>query len=715
MSKRIALVALPLGLRKPLSYSIPDELEGILKPGHRVLVPLRGRRTHGYVVDCLPAAQAPVLTGRIKPVEALEPDEPLLEGALFKLVRWVADYYACPIGEVFEAALPGQVWKGRARARKTADAQDLPEALEQPLHLTPHQSEVLATILGALPAHRVAEEGAGKRGAPPVFLLHGVTGSGKTEVYLNIAQHLLDQGRGTLMLVPEIAMGTQLVQRFQRRLGNSVGIFHSGMAAGERRTNWWRAREGELPVIVGTRSAAFVPIPRLGAIIIDEEHEGAYKQGDSPRYHGRDVALMRARIEGVVAIAGSATPSLESRHNVDLEKFRYLSMPERVEQRPTACVVMADLRPREEEAHPSDRTLSPKAPDGEQARARAIEVLSQPRLAGEPFSELLLERLRNCLDRKEQAIIFLNRRGHSTSVQCVGCGLVAPCPNCSVILTYHRQGGHLRCHYCGHREEEIRSCPSCGGRDFLYGGFGTQKVESQLRTHMPGARILRMDMDTTRRRGAHREMIGAFEDREIDILVGTQMVGKGLDFPGVTLVGVLLADREMAIPDFRGQERAFQILTQVAGRAGRGDRPGQVILQTFMPDHFVIQAAASQDYEKFYAVEIEERRALGFPPFSRQAHLLLDDPKEERVIQYSERLQQHLVSWIARQAIQGVQIFGPAPMPLERMKGRYRWHLTLRTLSARKLKPVVEEAIRWDEAQRGGVRLIVDVDPLHSL
>ncbi|MBD3335368.1 MAG: primosomal protein N', partial [Candidatus Eisenbacteria bacterium] len=338
-----------------------------------------------------------------------------------------------------------------------------------------------------------------------------------------------------------------------------------------------------------------------------------------------------------------------------------------------------------------------------------------PRLPGQAFAPLLLDRLRACLERREQAIIFLNRRGHSTSVQCEDCGYVYPCPNCSVILTYHRQEKVLRCHYCGHREGTVEACPECRGRNFLFGGMGTQKVESQLRTHFPHARIVRMDMDTTRRRGAHGEMIGAFERGEVDILVGTQMVGKGLDFPGVTLVGVLLADREMAIPDFRGQERAFQLLTQVAGRAGRGSRPGQVIFQTYMPEHFVIQTAARQDYEAFYVAEVEERRVLGFPPFTRQAHLMLDDPKAERVADYARRLYDHLAQWAESSSLQGVKLFGPAPMPLERLKGRYRWHVTARAGSVRALKPVLEETLSWDKRQRRRVRLIIDVDPLHSL
>jgi primosomal protein N' (replication factor Y) len=619
--------------------------------------------------------------------------EPLLDERILETALWVADYYACPVGEILEAALPAQVWRGRPRRVRDPGLAD--GAPQEPHLLTPHQKPALESLLEAVRPAAPRPEG-----KPPVFLLQGVAGSGKTEIYLRLASHLADRGCGTLVLVPEIAMGTQLVQRFARRLGPKVGFFHSGMPAGQRRTTWWRAREGEIQVVVGARSAVFVPMPKLGAIVVDEEHEPAYKQTESPRYHGRDVAVLRAQREGALAVLGSATPSMETRHNVELGKYRLLLLPERVEKRPPAKVILVDLRPQRE---------------GRRAAGPIPEVVSQPRAPGQVFSHLLSQRLRSCLGRGEQAILFLNRRGHSTSVQCQDCGHVYRCPNCSVILTFHRPDALLRCHYCGHVERDVRSCPSCQGGEFLFGGFGTQKVEGHLRRNFPEARVLRMDLDTTRRSGAHREMIEKFEGGEVDILVGTQMVGKGLDFPGVTLVGVLLADREMAIPDFRAQERAFQILTQVAGRAGRGERPGEVVFQTFMPEHFLIRAAALQNYETFYEAEAKEREALGFPPYARLVHLLLDDPREERVVRRSRSLQRHIVEWMAGRGLRNVHVLGPAPMVLERLKGRHRWHLTLRGSSARSLRPVIRECIGWNETHRSSVRLMVDVDPLHVL
>jgi primosomal protein N' (replication factor Y) len=695
MSTRIAQIALPVALRQALSYAVPPELDGILEPGHRVRVPIRGRETHGYVLSIHPAGEAPATTGRLKAILEAQPAEPLLDSRIMKVALWVADYYACPVGEVLEAALPAQVWKGRPRRGREPDLGDATP--DEPLPLTPHQEEALASILESLGAGDAA------KGPRPAFLLQGVAGSGKTEVYLQLAAHLAEQGRGTLVLVPEIAMGTQLVQRFARRLGSKVGFFHSGMPAGQRRATWWRARQGEIQVVVGARSAVFVPIRDLGAVVVDEEHESAYKQTESPRYHGRDVAVLRASFEAAVTVLGSATPSLESRRNVEQGKYRRLLLPERVEKRPPATVVLVDLRPSTVE-------------DGaEPEHASVPEVVRQPRVRGQVFSPLLLQRLRSCMEKKEQAILFLNRRGHSTSVQCQDCGHVYRCPNCSVILTFHRHDAVLRCHHCGHVVRDVRTCPSCQGEEFLFGGLGTQKVEGQLRRHVPDARVLRMDLDTTRRRGAHKDMIESFERRDVDILVGTQMVGKGLDFPGVTLVGVLLADREMAIPDFRAQERAFQILTQVAGRAGRGDRPGEVVFQTFMPEHFVIRAAALQDYEEFYAAESKERRALGFPPYSRLVHLLLDDPREERVVRRSKSLQRHVLEWMAMHGVRNVEVLGPAPMVLERLRNRYRWHLTLKGPTAKSLRAVVGECLQWDRTHRSSVRLMVDVDPLHSM
>lgn len=692
----IAQIALPLALRQTLSYAVPAELEGVLRPGHRVRVPIRGRETHGYVLSIHTADRTPSDKASLRTILDVQPSEPLLDPQIMKVALWVADYYACPVGEALEAALPAQVWKGRPRRVRDPDFGD--GGPDRPLRLTPHQSEALTSILEALKAGTTRGKAPG-----PVFLLQGVAGSGKTEIYLQLASHLAEQGRGTLVLVPEIAMGTQLVQRFARRLGSKVGFFHSGMPPGQRRATWWKAREGEIQVVVGARSAVFVPIQGLGAVVVDEEHEPAYKQTESPRYHGRDVAVLRASFEGALTVVGSATPSLESRRNVEQGKYRHLILPERVEKRPPAKVILVDLRHGKE------------GEGAEVMRDSAPEVVSQPRARGEVFSHLLLQRLRSCVERREQAILFMNRRGHSTSVQCQDCGHVHRCPNCSVILTFHRHDAVLRCHYCGHTVHEVQTCPECRGREFLFGGFGTQKVEAQLGRHLPKARILRMDLDTTRRRGAHRDMIRTVERGEIDVLVGTQMVGKGLDFPGVTLVGVLLADREMAIPDFRAQERAFQILTQVAGRAGRGERPGEVVFQTFMPEHFLIRAAALQDYEVFYAAESKERKALGFPPYSRLVHLLLDDPREERVVRRSKSLQRHALHWMGTRAIRNVQVLGPAPMVLERLKNRYRWHLTLRGPTARSLKAVVRECLLWNQANRSSVRLMVDVDPLHAL
>ncbi|MFH1143274.1 MAG: primosomal protein N' [Candidatus Eisenbacteria bacterium] len=704
----IAQVAMPLALSRPLSYLVPPELQGRLVPGHRVRVPLRGRRAFGIVV----ALSCEPLPGvKLRAIEALDPDDVLLSPVLLELTQWVARYYAAPLGMVLEAAVPRAVARPPAKAGENdgaAPGHSGREGSASPFVLNPDQAQALAAIRVGLEAGRAA-----------TYLLQGVTGSGKTEVYIQAMATALERGRSALLLVPEIALGTQVVARIRERFGEAAVEYHSQLTPGERRRAWWSVHRGAR-IVVGARSAVFVPLARLGLIVVDEEHEPSYKQNETPRYHGRDTALMRARLEKAVTVLGSATPSLESRRNAELGKYEHLRLPERVEARMRARVTLVDLRavgatgPQEgaPAAGATGVPVEPPAAGASPADPMAVRIVSAGDSdRGEPLSDYLRERLRAAIGAGDQAILFLNRRGYSTAVQCRHCGHVFECPRCSVVLTFHRTEHLLRCHYCNHELRRQETCPKCGGHDFSYSGVGTQRVEAALVQHLPGARVLRMDLDSTRRRGTLAGMIASFERGDADVLLGTQMVAKGFDFPRVTLVGVINADREMNLPDFRAQERAFQLLTQVAGRAGRGVKPGEVVFQTYLPDHHVVTTAGRQDYEDFYRFELEERRQFHYAPFRRMANLLFDGPDEAAVIRKANTVADQL------RDRPGLMLLGPAPMPLSRLKNQYRWHLTL--LSGRPailmaaLGMILESA--WSARQRGGVRIQGDMDPVSML
>ncbi len=682
MTPRFASVALPIAIHEALTYAVPEDLQGMLHVGSRVLVPLKGRKMAGFVVAL--ADRAPIEAARLRYIERVDPEEPLLERPLMDLVEWVAEYYAAPLGQVCESAVPRSVVKkpkgvtAGSRVPQEWGNAEIPQ-------LTTHQARAVSEVIESLRSPKAR-----------TFLLEGVTGSGKTEVYLRAAEWVLERGGSVLFLVPEIALGSLLLQRVRMRFGDAVGEYHSQMKATERRETWWLAKGGRVRVVVGARSAVFVPMRDLRLVVVDEEHEPAYKQSETPRYHGRDVALMRARLEGAVTLLGSATPSLESRYNVERGKFALLELPERVESKPRPTVTLVDLR--------ASNTTAELGTTPAGIRKVAAGATS----GDEPLSPYLLSRLRETIAAGNQAIVFMNRRGFSTAVQCRDCGHVFECPKCSVALTYHKAARRLRCHYCNYGMDAPSSCPTCGGTHFVLGGVGTQRIEAALQRHLPEARVLRVDLDSTRRRGASIDMLARFGRGEADILLGTQMIAKGLDFQRVTLVGVVSADSEMALPDFRSQERAFQLLTQVAGRAGRGAAAGEVVFQTFMPQHHVIETAALQDYERFYAAELEERRLLGYPPFRRMVNILIDGPDETAVIRHAEEMATIL------QDERGIEILGPAPMPLSRLKGKYRWHVTLLSSSPKTLAEVLRRRVLRAE-RRSGIRVQVDVDPASML
>ncbi len=565
-----------------------------------------------------------------------------------------------------------------------------PAAPAVPLEPTPAQRQALARIL----ADREAED------VPLPFLLHGVTGSGKTLVYIQLLRYLVrEEDRSAIVLVPEISLTPQTVSRFRAWFGDEVAVLHSALSDGERYDQWRQIRDGQKAIVVGARSALFAPVPRLGAIVVDEEHDSSYKQSEAPRYHARDVAVMRARMAGAVCVLGSATPSLESWQNAARGKFNLLTLPERVGGRPMPPVAVVDLRRgRDPAAQP------PSGGSGGGGTGSSSGVLSAT----------LVEAVEAGLERGEQSILLLNRRGYSSFIQCRGCGEVQECPRCSVSLTYHRRRKRLLCHHCRHEEGVPSRCPRCGDTDLSYRGLGTEQVERVVTETFPQARVARMDVDTTAGKWSHAEILGRVGRGEVDILLGTQMIAKGLDFPGVTLVGVVNADVGLHLPDFRASERTFQLLSQVAGRAGRGDRGGQVLIQTAVPDHYAVSSALSHDFEGFARRELSERKAPPYPPLTRLVNVVVSSPASDLAAEGAEEA----ASWVRRRLRElgpDATVVGPAPAPIERLHGRWRWHFFLRggtpAATTRLLRALLEAA----PVPAGDVRLVVDRDPVALL
>jgi len=508
-------------------------------------------------------------------------------------------------------------------------------------------------------------------------LLHGVTASGKTEVYLNAISNCLELGRRAMVLVPEIALTAQVVDIFTGRFGDEVAVLHSKLSEGERHDEWKRLQQGHAGIVVGARSAVFAPLENIGLIVMDEEHEPSYKQESSPRYHTRDVVMERARRNGALTLLGSATPSIETYFDAKQGRIALLALPERIGNRRLPQVEVVDMR----------------------------EEWKQQKGM---FCTRLIEEMGERLSKRQQTILFLNRRGYSNFVLCRDCGYVAKCPNCDISLALHVADNSLRCHHCDYTVNVPSVCPDCGGKRLKGFGIGTEKVEEEALRYFPHARVERMDKDTTTRKGAHANILSRFRRGEVDILIGTQMVAKGLDFPEVTLVGVINADTAINLPDFRAAERAFQLLTQVAGRAGRGNEPGRVIVQTFNPDHYSIRHSVLQDYQAFYQEEIAYREELMYPPFRRFANMIFIDENEQAAKDRSVLLAQTLKKVIPENA----EVIGPAPAPIPKINNRYRHHLLLRCEREEDLSSIIRSALaQLSSAEKAG--LTVDIDPIH--
>lgn len=560
-----------------------------------------------------------------------------------------------------------QGWLTRKQVEQYRDPFNAPVKKTQAPLLMPDQEKAVAAITAAEKAK-----------TPTPFLLEGVTGSGKTEVYLQTIAAALKYQRTALMLVPEIALTPQMVNRVRGRFGHQVAVLHSGLSVGEKYDEWRRIARGEAQVVVGARSAVFAPLKNIGIIIIDEEHEGSYKQDSMPRYHARDVALWRARYHQCPVVLGSATPALESRARAQKGVYQWLRLPHRINGQDLPRVQLVDMR----------------------------RVMGETQVAD--FSPQLVTALRERLNRNEQVVLMLNRRGYAAFAMCRECGFVVQCPNCDISLTFHRDRQRMQCHYCGHEQPVPQKCPQCGSRYIGFYGTGTQKVAEELHQLVPAARVLRMDVDTTRRKGAHERILEQFGNHDADVLLGTQMIAKGLDFPDVTLVGVLNADTGLSLPDFRASERTFQLLTQVSGRAGRADKAGEVIIQTFNPDHYAIQLAGKQDYEGFFVREMQVRHQNDYPPYFYTIQLTAGGPKEAQVLRVLTKVRGELTRILSPQA----RLLGPTPQMVTRVNNRYYYQLIIKYKQEPQLQAYLQElALRTQRLSRQQIQLTIDRDP----
>jgi primosomal protein N' (replication factor Y) len=653
----------------PLSRTFVYKLERPVAVGCRVLVEFRKREVEGFIVGLRSDAPKDV---EVHGVKNFVDSAPLLRPEIFDLCKWISQYYVSPIGEVLKSALPpGINEKHIARGLKpTTTRLEQREGIHvERLPLTADQSRALDSVCNA-------------RGFYPM-LLHGVTGSGKTEIYMRAAEHFLERGKTSLILVPEIGLTPQLTDRFAARFPGKIAILHSALTKRQRIDEWLRIRAGETPIVIGTRSAVFAPLQNLGMIVVDEEHETSYKQEDVPRYHARDTAVMRAKLSNAAVILGSATPSMESFHNSERAKYLRIPLTTRVEDRELPDVQIVNMR--------------------EEYAAQGKQVV---------LSQRLLQALFTRLERQEQTMILLNRRGFAAFLLCRKCGFTFQCNSCSVALTYHRSIDKLLCHYCGLARRPPSRCPECDSEYIHYVGEGTERLEAEVRQLFPEARIGRLDRDTMRHIRDYERVLGGFRKGEIDVLVGTQMIAKGHDFPRVTLVGVIGADAPLALPDFRAAERTFQLLTQVAGRSGRGDQPGEVVIQSYFPDHYTFQLAVKQRFEDFYGQESRYRRAMFYPPFASLAGIMVTDRDPARAAGLARQIAEFLDS----QRSNAIRILGPAPAPLERIKRVHRHQLLIKSSSRSTLHGILDRLQAYIEEKKiGATRVIIDVDPVSLL
>jgi primosomal protein N' (replication factor Y) len=738
-------VIIDRAIHRELDYAVPEGLMNRVGVGSRVRVPFREKSALATVVAVTEQSEAK----GIRLIEAVVGEAPILSEQLLELGRWISAYYCCPIETVMRSLLPQVIrraevgWKKqlfvqpgreidneeleklRKRAPRQAELLEAILRLEAPIRASqllretsldnqtlralvkrglvklreeavvrdPHGDEqFIATsnlILNQEQAHALKEiiqalDSPEKSGP---ILLHGVTGSGKTEIYLQAIRTTLNRGHTAIVLVPEISLTPQTVERFKSRFADvqdAVAVLHSHLSEGERHDEWHKIHSGRARIVIGARSAIFAPLKNLGLIVVDEEHETTYKQEEAPRYHARDLAIVRAKIEKCVAVLGSATPSLESYHNAAIGKYRLITLTQRIDEKQMPLMRIVDLRQ-------------------ERRKGKSAAILS------EKLSQAIADRL----EKREQTILFLNRRGFSTSLLCSDCGEARNCPNCSVALTFHRHpavAGRLACHLCGHTAAVPKKCPACGQDALIYAGFGTEKVESTVSQIFPKAVVRRMDADSMTRKEAYRETLRNFRTGKIDILVGTQMIAKGLHFPNVTLVGIINADLALHLPDFRAGERTFQLLTQVAGRAGRGETSGEVFVQTYTPFSPSIQFARHHDFAGYFQQELEFRERCDFPPFKHAILITVRSAHEGRAKLSAETLKRRLKEALPQEFILG----DATPAPLEKLQGQFRFHILVRGEAIMRLSRLVRETVDKLPFPED-VTVTVDVDPYQLL
>jgi primosomal protein N' (replication factor Y) len=724
MSDHVADIAVGVSIHKTFHYRVPKVMQGQLAEGSRVLVPFGSRRITGTVVGFPENINDSGLKSVFEVIgQPLSPD-------LVRLARWMSDYYMFPLGQTFDAIVPKALSRAKQKRRKILrlvsgdhDVKSLrgPKQAELLLLLSDRvaidmeelkkysTSTIKALCMSGMV--EIFEREVGDEierepfvpSSPPVlmpeqadavrqisdqaaaqtfgvYLLHGVTGSGKTEVYLHSITAVAAAGRGAIVLVPEIALTPQLLVRFKKRFGNRVAVLHSGLTDRQRADEYRRIQSGDVDVAVGARSAVFAPFTKIGLIIVDEEHENSYKQEEGLRYHARDVAVMRAKYQNAIALLGSATPSLESYYNAMSGKYRYLRLANRVDHRPMPKVLIVDTK-----------TL-PK---------------------NQPYSQRLMDDIRLRLKRGEQTLLMLNRRGFSSVLVCGDCGAAVKCPSCSVSLTFHKAEQKLKCHYCGFFMTPPSVCPLCSGIGLKPLGYGTQKIEEELQTLFPGARMKRMDSDSVKGRDAYEKLLHQVDRREVDILLGTQMIAKGHDFPAVTLVGVVDADVGLNLPDFRSAEKTFQLITQAAGRAGRGDVAGEVVIQTMNINHYSIRHSIGHDYDGFYNEEIKYRIQLGYPPIGRMIKIEIRCPNAERAADAARSAQNLIRTLIHKKE---TVLLGPASAPVSRVRGQYRFQLILLSTSRIKIRELAAEGKNAIEEKYGRkCKVIIDVDPVNLM
>jgi primosomal protein N' (replication factor Y) len=646
---------------KVFHYLIPEQLKEQIKVGSQVVVPFGRRKDDGFVVGFVEQSDFP----GIKEIESVVGNEPVLSEKAILFAKWLADYYFSFLATALRLMIPP------GKKLPTSNFQ-----LQNKSQITINKSKI---ILNSEQEKALGEinEAVGN-GENKTFLLYGVTGSGKTEVYLRAIEKVLSLGKVAIALVPEISLTPQLVARFNERFGDQIAVMHSDLTLKKRRSEWRRIKSGEAKIVLGARSALFAPVANLGLIVIDEEYEHSYKSDKSPRYHTREAALKLARLHNAVVVLGSATPSLETYYHCEQGDFKKIMLTKRVDDRQLPPIAVIDMR--------------------QELKKKNFSVLS----------ERLKEEIKETLARREQIILFINRLGFFTFVMCRECGLTLECPRCSVSLVYHTGDKKLHCSKCEYTTDLIAICPRCNSSAIKYFGTGTQRIEEEVAKIFPAARILRYDRDTVSKRGSHEMFFATFAAGKADVMIGTQMVTKGLDLANVTLVGAVAADTALNLPDFRAAEHTFQLLTQVAGRAGRHHLAGKVIIQTYNPDHYAIKAAAQHDFALFYRQEIEHRRELNYPPFSKLIAILVSGVKNEAVAKTAEELQRLLAP-----RIKG-QILGPIPAIISKLRGEWRYQLLLKGVDLAKMRQGVREALEKLTIVQG-VKITVDIEPMSMI